>query len=53
MADSEPMGTLYFSDELYGDDMVALREAVEDAGFNLQIDPIRPQAELQKVTNDD
>jgi len=45
----EPMGMLYFSNDLYGEDMTRL----QDAGFELNIDPLEDQADLVKLTDAD
>jgi alkylhydroperoxidase/carboxymuconolactone decarboxylase family protein YurZ len=49
----EPMGMLYFSNDLYGDDMTRLQEALREAGFELNIDPLEDQADLMKLTDAD
>ena len=40
---------LYFSNDLYGDDMTRLQDALEDAGFELNIDPLEDEADLMKI----
>lgn len=47
--DDVPVGELYFSPELYGGKMNRLKNALEEAGFELQIDPLQDQAELIEV----
>lgn len=43
------MGILYFSNDLYGEDMTRLQDALEDAGFELNIDPLEDEADLMKI----
>jgi hypothetical protein len=45
----EPMGILYFSNDLYGEDMTRLQDALQEAGFELNIDPLEDEADLVKV----
>ena len=40
---------LYFSNDLYGDDMTRLQDALQEAGFELNIDPLEDQADLMKI----
>lgn len=49
--DEEPMGMLYFSNDLYGDDMTRLQEALREAGFELHIDSLEDEADLMKIEN--
>lgn len=48
-----PVGELYFDHSLYGEDMVRLREGLEDIGFDLDIDPLQDQATLKIVEDPD
>ena len=41
-----PVGELYHSRDLYGDSMVALKEALEEAGFGLDLEPLADRATL-------
>lgn len=50
---SEPLGLLYHSRELYGEDMTELREALQEAGFDLDLDPLQDQAELVRLEAQD
>lgn len=53
MNDKEvPLGKLYFSKRLYGEDMEQVCSALRDAGFDLNIDPLAEQAELVKLDDD-
>lgn len=54
MNDKEvPLGKLYISKRLYGEDMVALKKALNEAGFDLNIDPIQDHAELVKLDGEE
>lgn len=46
MTDQIPVGMLYHSDDLAGDAMETLEDALHDAGFSLEKDPLEDQAEL-------
>lgn len=46
MTEVIPVGELHHSRELYGERMTELREALDEAGFELQLDPLEDQAEL-------
>lgn len=49
MTDEIPMGVLYFPKRLYGEDMQELKDAMQQAGFSLRIDPLKNQADLVKT----
>ena len=47
--DRVPVGELYHSRDLYGDSMVRLREALEGAGFEIELDQFSDRATLYLV----
>lgn len=49
----EPLGILYHSRALYGNDMKRLRDALNNAGFDLELDPLSEQADLVKLEDGD
>jgi hypothetical protein len=48
----QSIAKIYYSKDLYGNRMVELREALEDAGFELSLDPIEDKAILYDLEED-
>jgi hypothetical protein len=44
--EQSPVAEIYHSRELYGERMRDLREALENAGFELSLDPLQNEATL-------
>lgn len=48
-----PVGELYFNRVLYGEDMINMKDSLEEIGLKLEIDPIRDQATLFKIHSEE
>jgi len=53
MSEWIPVGRVYLSDESYGELMSDLQDALKEAKFRLNHDPVRQQADLEWRPNDD
>ena len=44
-----PVAEIYFATDLFGKDMNNITSAMEELGFEIDIDPLRPQATMYRI----